>query len=121
MTININHSFPDNRIPTQEYIEGYTRELALRSVGNGWALLIHRLFDTFENIKGDVKIIRVRERWGGLRVYTNSMHVELDECIKVLSDESYKVCEMCGSRGTLRTTNKRYKTLCDTHADEHFT
>jgi hypothetical protein len=118
MTSNVDRSLVDNRTPTQEYLSGYTRGLALRSVGDGWSPLIHRLFDTFEKIKGDAKIIRVRERWGGLRIYTSSINTELEECIKVLSDESYKICEVCGARGVLRSKNKKYKTLCESHFND---
>lgn len=105
----------DNRVPSVVHYNGYTRELALKSVGAGWASLINEVFDSFENIKGQIKIIQVKEKWGGLRIYTDYQNVELDIVIKDVENRSFEVCGVCGKAGKLRNCNGWYRTLCDEH------
>ena len=97
--------------------KGYTRELALKSVGDGWAPLIHRIFDTLENIKGNVKIVQVKEKFAGLRVYTDYVNDELDAVIRQAERESFTICEVCGKPGKVRGKGWHY-TACDGCARE---
>ena len=97
------------------YLKGYDREQALESVGHGWARLIHKIFDRLEEYP-NIIIDTVKEKWGGLRVYTSPMHEDFDKFILGLETESYNICETCGEVGTLRGGGW-YKTLCDTHAN----
>lgn len=101
--------------PSIVWMKGYTREHALQSVGEGWASLIHQVFDALDNIKGTVKIIQVKEKWGGLRIYTDVYNKELENVIVDVGKKSIYMCEICGQDGTLRTNNSYYKTLCDIH------
>jgi hypothetical protein len=100
--------------------KGYTREDALESVGSGWAQLINRVFDKLESIKGTVKIIQVKEKFGGLRIYTDYGNDELDKVIRDAGIESVTTCEQCGTSGKIRG-GSCYKTLCDTHANNSLT
>lgn len=95
--------------------KGYTREMALKSVGAGWAPFIHRIFDKMDTIKGSVKIIQVKEKFAGLRVYTDYSNAELDKVINEAERESFKVCETCGRPGKVRGKGWYY-TACDIHA-----
>ena len=95
--------------------KGYTREMALTSVGKGWASLINRVFDALENIKGSVKVVQVKEKYAGLRVYTDYMNEELDAVIGWAERESFKMCEECGQPGKVRGKGWYY-TSCDVHA-----
>jgi len=95
--------------------KGYTREMGLKSVGDGWASLVNRVFDKLENIEGSVKIIQVKEKFAGLRVYTDYSNTELDKVIKEAERESFKVCETCGRPGKVRGKGWYY-TACDIHA-----
>lgn len=97
--------------------KGYTRELALSSVGPGWAPLIHRIFDTLQNIKGTVKIVQVKEKFAGLRVYTDYMNDELEAVIRQAERESFTICEECGEPGKVRGRGWHY-TSCDFHAKD---
>ena len=97
--------------------KGYTREMALTSVGNGWAHLIHRVFDKLDTIKGSVKIIQVKEKFAGLRVYTDYVNEELDKVIRDAERESLKTCEDCGKPGKVRGRGWYY-TSCDLHAKD---
>lgn len=94
--------------------KGYTRENGLTSVGAGWAPLVNRVFDKLETIKGNVKIIQVKEKYGGLRIYTDYSNEELDEVIYDAEHESLEICEQCGQPGKLRGKSWYY-TSCDEH------
>ena len=93
---------------------GYTREMGLTSVGKGWAPLVNRVFDKLETIKGSIKIVQVKEKWGGLRIYTDYSNKELDKVIYDAEKESLEICEVCGKPGKLRGKTWYY-TSCDEH------
>jgi hypothetical protein len=95
--------------------KGYTREMGLTSVGEGWAPLVNRVFDKMETIKGNIKIIQVKEKYGGLRIYTDYSNKELDKVINDVEKESLTICEVCGEPGTIRGKSWYY-TACDNHA-----
>ena len=92
--------------------KGYTREDALISVGSGWAQLINRVFDKLASIKGTVKIVQVKEKFGGLRFYVDGGDEYTNGLIRVAEDASYETCEDCGVPGTLRKGGW-WATLCD--------
>lgn len=100
--------------PTFVVHSGYTRQLALNSVGQGWSGLINEVFDMLEKTKG-VKIIQVKEKYGGLRIYTDFMHMEFDKFIMDIEKRSFTVCEQCGKPGNLREGSWML-TQCDEHA-----
>jgi hypothetical protein len=102
------------RYPTYVIHEGYDRELALQSVGDGWASLVNEVFDMMSTMKTSVKIIQVKEKWGGLRIYTDAMHGVLDKRIIDVEKRSFEICETCGNPGALRSGGW-YQTLCDVH------
>lgn len=110
------------RYPTYVIYEGYDLALALGSVGKGWASLIHEVFSYIENNKISVKIIQVKEKYGGLRIYfheTNhledSSYREFSKFIMDAENRSLKMCETCGNPGLLRGKSWYY-TSCDLHA-----
>lgn len=102
------------RYPTFVVHEGYDRKLALDSVGQGWAGLVNEVFDMLEKTKG-IKVIQVKEKWGGLRIYTDFMHMEFDKFIMDIEKKSFTVCEQCGKPGQLREGSWQL-TQCDEHA-----
>jgi hypothetical protein len=103
--------------PASFYSLGYTREQALMSVDIGWHGLVNKVFDKLESIKNIIIVIdQVKEKYGGLRIYSSPMHEEFDRFILGLETESYKICETCGEVGALRGGGW-YKTLCDKHAN----
>lgn len=94
---------------------GYDRELAKASVGNGWHSLLDIIFDKLETVSNPPKVIQVKEKWGGLRVYTDYMDTEIDRVIYEMESLSFKTCEVCGEVGALRGRGWYY-TSCDAHA-----
>ena len=103
-------------LPASFYAPGYSREQALESVDIGWHGLINKVFDKLESIKDIIIVIhQVKEKYGGLRIYTSCIHEEFDKFILELETESYKICEKCGEPGKLRGGGW-YVTACDAHA-----
>ena len=95
--------------------EGYTRDDALRSVGVGWASLIHTIYDKLDEMKHIVKIVQVKEKWGGLRVYTEYQNDEFEKVNIAMCTASVTICEICGNPGTLRDDSRWFKTRCEEH------
>jgi hypothetical protein len=104
------------RYPTYVIYEGYDIQLALESVGEGWAPLIREVFEYIEKNRVYSKIVQVKEKWGGLRIYTDVVHDGLDAKIRDVEKRSFTMCEVCGKPGFLRKGGW-YRTLCDEHAE----
>lgn len=108
------------RYPTYVVHEGYDRNLALASVGRGWSDLINEIFDFIEQKKiSNVRIIQVKEKYGGLRVYTDFINDALDKKIRDAEHRSFTICEVSGTPGKLRDCHGWYRTLCDQEAGEY--
>jgi len=105
------------KYPTYVIYEGYDRAIALESVGKGWSSLINEVFDYMEQNKTHSKIIQVKEKWGGLRIYTDVIDDNLDKKIIEVEKRSFTMCETCGSPGALRG-GSWYQTLCDAHGKD---
>lgn len=85
---------------------------------DGWKSLIQPMFDYIENYNkdknADKKIIvhQVKEKFGSLRFYTNFYTEELLEMIRNAEQESFHVCEFCGSKENVGHTCGWITTLC---------
>ena len=83
-------------------------------VNEGWYDIIKNLIEELIAAGWDKQICQAKEKFGGLRFYTNSMS---DECYKIVSKYesiSYETCEVCGSKGEPRP-GRWIKTLCIKH------
>ena len=57
---------------------------------------------------------QVKEKFGGLRFYTNGYNEAVSAMIHMAESMSYRTCEVCGNPG--RSNNHGWiSTLCDTH------
>jgi len=84
-------------------------------IGGGWVPIVDRLFTALKELGfSDWKSIsQIKEKYGGLRVYSDYWLTEAQEAlIDAAEEESYKTCEKCGAAGTLRQQGW-WKTLCD--------
>ena|ERR1700686_4797620 len=89
------------------------REDALQCVGHGWSGLVNRAYDWLAENKPDIRVVQVKEKFGGLRIYVSEAGARfaLDE----LETESFTVCEDCGKPGSLATIGHCWLvTVCDT-------
>ena len=91
-----------------------TEEDAVACVGKGWERLVRKVYNAKEGLGIPIGIIQVKEKWGGLRIYTDYSNKELDKVIYDVEHESLEVCEVCGRPGKLRGSNWYY-TSCDEH------
>lgn len=91
---------------------GYSREMALQSVGAGWAALINLVFNNIDNdnkynsgrFMGGVVITQVKEKFGTLRMYhytTNGDEGYTDGFMSAVQGMSAHICEDCGKPGTI--------------------
>lgn len=79
-----------------------------------------------------VRIIQVKEKFGGLRIYydlhstphdfkgkdiTTETFNQLRGVVDFAESLSYTICQDCGEPGELRNLDGYYVTLCETHRD----
>ena len=100
------------------------REGCLRSgfhLPAGWYPLVERLCSSIENqlthfvpeeIRGEVYVVQVKEKFGGLRFYMNVGTPYIDGAISLAESLSYITCEECGNSGELRK-NGYLRVLCN--------
>lgn len=84
--------------------------------GDGWEPLIRRLSEKLEPL--GIGAVQVKEKFGGLRFYTNGGSDEVDAFIRAAEEESFKTCEHCGEPGTTRGGGW-IRTLCDKCEDKY--
>lgn len=82
--------------------------------GDGWFDLI---YETCKKIKaldkeGKFYFLQVKEKFGGLRLYCAGGSTEIYKITSEAEDESYKVCEHCGSREDVTSEGSWIVTLC---------
>lgn len=86
--------------------------------GKGWESLYKPIFEYIENYNQDkteeeqIIVTQVKEKFGGLRFYVNYHTDELLEMINNAEDESYLICETCGSKENVGQTGGWIETIC---------
>lgn len=89
--------------------------------GDGWFDIIWCLSEDIEKIlkeKGDnpqepFRVLQVKEKFAGLRYYTNWGNEEIWKRIKQAEAEAVRTCEVCGKPGGERSVLSWIRTLCD--------
>lgn len=92
-----------------------TEEQAVGLVGKGWEQLVRRVYNAKVGLGITVGIIQVKEKWGGLRIYTDYYDSELEKTIVQVGEESFTICEECGSPAGLVKKGTWYQTRCGEH------
>lgn len=83
--------------------------------GSGWVPILERLGRRAEPT--GFKAVTVKEKFGGLRVYTDYTNDVLSAAIREAESESLVTCESCGSLGRIRSTKRGWVYVsCDGHA-----
>lgn len=95
-----------------------TEEQAMECVGKGWGPLIRRVYNAKEGLGIPVGIIQVKEKWGGLRIYTDYYVREIEDVIQTVGQESLSVCEICGASAALVRKGTWYQTRCEEHRSD---
>lgn len=60
-----------------------------------------------------VEAHQVKQKFAGLRFYTNEVHDEISGMIRVAESMSYRICENCGNKGGRKSTGGWIFTKCD--------
>lgn len=86
-------------------------------IGDGWFDLIRK---TCKKIKPltvkdeDFRFNQIKEKFGELRMYTETYIEEVEDIIDEATEKSLKICETCGKPGKLRETKSHwFLTACD--------
>jgi hypothetical protein len=105
----------------QQLREPCSREYALTQVEEGWHSLVHQIYDKKESLTTPIYIDEVKEKFGGLRVYSTPYHDEFDNFTIEICKHSFNICEICGESGYLvKTSSGWYKTRCDLHCEDSY-
>lgn len=89
---------------------------ALTKVNTGWHSLVNEAYEVINSVEQPPVVLLVKEKFGGLRVYTAPYLEEIEDKLIQIQKKSFTVCEVCGNEGSLRS-KERYITLCDKHAE----
>lgn len=81
--------------------------------GDGWFDLIWELSEKLEQFD-ELEAFQVKEKFGGLRFYTNYYFEEAEKHIEEAMNKSMKTCEVCGKPGKLYSDG-----WCSTRCKEH--
>lgn len=84
----------------------------LDQVGPGWATILTDLHSKIQALQPDYDVGQLKEKFGGLRVYLNTLAPGVGNLIQQAEGESRKTCEMCGQPGE-PSGRGWIKTLCD--------
>jgi hypothetical protein len=84
--------------------------------GDGWYQILDDCFkEILECPSGDtIVLVQVKEKYGTLRIYTNSGTDCIDEAIDRAEIKSETTCEDCGDFGVLDTTGW-WSVRCENH------
>ncbi|KAJ6504748.1 hypothetical protein C8R47DRAFT_157385 [Mycena vitilis] len=73
-------------------------------IGDGWEPVLRRLCADLHHNKA-VHFVQIKEKFGGLRVYTDTYPPEVNKRLDEAEDESFLTCEECGKDGRIATTD----------------
>ncbi len=91
---------------------------------DGWFDMVWQLCENLEPLVAELEqatgsqfeVLQVKEKFGGLRFYTNHVNEAIRQRIGAAQAESIHTCEICGQPRKLRE-KQWIKTLCDEHDD----
>ena len=83
-------------------------------VGEGWRDLVEKMVEKVAKLSPDAYVSCCKEKFGGLRFYVDGCGEEAWKLVEEAEDESYKICEKCGTREDVTTEGGWLLTLCKT-------
>ena len=86
--------------------------------GDGWYWLLNMLcsqlqWDIDHNNEPQIEATQVKEKFGGLRFYTNGATDKQEGMISLAEFMSYQICEECGSTNNVKQTEGYIRALCE--------
>lgn len=84
--------------------------------GDGWYGLLEKLCEDIaaSNPPEDFRFAQIKEKFGGLTVYVDFGNEKIFSLTTEVEQESYKVCEFCGTRDNVTSEGSWILTLCST-------
>jgi hypothetical protein len=115
-----------NRYPQSLEIFHDVEQLNINfTCGEGWSNLLEKtLFNINEEeqyIKEyykeykPLKIVQIKEKFGCLRIYFKGGNDFMKGIIRLAESLSSDICEKCGEKGKLRTSDGYHYTACEKH------
>jgi len=86
--------------------------------GEGWYDILYDLCVELRNMKADLKMVQIKEKFGALRVYTDSKSLAVYDLIRAAEDRSRTICEVCGASGTSCSRADYIMVRCKKHAKQ---
>ena len=93
--------------------------------GAGWNWLVEQVFEYIEAQDVETTVVQVKEKFGGLRIYTAGVQADGDRAadrvfnaIQFAGHLSRGICEMCGQTGATFHDEGWLQTRCDNCFDE---
>jgi len=93
------------------------------AIGEGWSHIVTSLcsaiqFQIDHNDPDQIKVLQIKEKFGGLRFYASGCNDYLQGMISFAESLSYRTCEFCGSTQDIGRTGGWIKTICKECATE---
>ena len=83
------------------------------SIEKGWMPIVYELCLSLAKIDPEVKVVQVKEKFGGLRFYVGAGTDEAFDLIDETEEYLNHICEKCGSAEDVTTEGKGWiKTMC---------
>ena len=96
----------------------FSQRFAGFQCGSGWARLIDSTLSELATDCPESRIVQVKEKFGGLRIYLED---KTDEPAKAIlrraEDLSFSVCELCGMPGERIASGGWVRVRCGTHRE----
>ena len=80
--------------------------------GPGWDPILEELFS---KLSDSVRLFQVKEKFGGLRVYTEGATEEDGLHIKEAEKKASRTCDVCGEPGKTINDDGWLRTVCEYH------
>lgn len=93
------------------------------SLPSGWLFLVDKMcsllqWDTDKNNYPQVECLQMKEKFGGLRFYTNGTNDKQEGVISFAESLSNEMCMVCGSIKNIKSTNGWISRYCEEHFPE---
>jgi hypothetical protein len=114
------------RWPTWFKISGDPRQTWMHygfEICDGWFDIVWRLCEGLEplvaedelNTGDPFEVVRVKEKLGGLRFYTNKINDAMLQLMAAAEQQSLVTCDVCGQPGTILQGKGWIRTRCEAH------
>lgn len=82
-------------------------------IEDGWLPLVESLIQELIQAGWDKKLSQIKQKFGGLRFYVDTVNKDWRAIIDKYEEASYKVCELCGDAGKKRSIDGWLTVICN--------